>query len=125
MCNITSYLTPKFMASATATMVMPSIMLLHILATNPEPAGPQCTHLEPMEPSSHSASTSVFLSPPTMNVKVPFSAPTTPVRVIYRYSFLSTIHRIRISVYFRRGTYYITLLLKNRFNNYNYNFLLL
>lgn len=73
-----TYLTPRFIASATATMDMPSIMLLHILATSPVPAGPQCTHLEPMEPSRCSAAVNVLSSPPTMNVSVPFSAPTTP-----------------------------------------------
>lgn len=77
-----THLTPRFIASATATMVMPSIMLLLILAISPEPAGPQYTHLDPMDSNSCSASFSAFSSPPTMNVSVPFSAPTTPANNI-------------------------------------------
>lgn len=76
-----SHLTATFIASATATMVMPSIILLHILATRPDPAGPQYTHLEPMEPNRSPADFSAVSSPPTMNVSVPFSAPTTPANV--------------------------------------------
>lgn len=78
MKTVETYLIPKFIASDNAAMVIPSIMLLHILATSPEPAGPQYTHRDPMQLSRCSASFSVLSSPPTMNVKVPFSAPTTP-----------------------------------------------
>lgn len=72
------------MDSDTATMVMPSIILLHILAISPEPAGPQYIHLEPMDSNRYTASFNVLLSPPTMNVNVPFSAPTTPAKPVNR-----------------------------------------
>lgn len=87
-----TYLMPRFIASATAAMVMPSIMLLHILATSPEPAGPQYTHRDPMEPSKCSAAFSVLSSPPTMNVRVPFSAPTTPAQKVRSRMTAITMH---------------------------------
>lgn len=80
MKTIVTYLMPRFIASATAAMVMPSIMLLHILVTSPEPAGPQYTHRDPIKPSRCSAAFSVLSSPPTMKVRVPLSAPTTPAQ---------------------------------------------
>lgn len=92
MKTIVTYLMPRFIASATAAMVMPSIMLLHILATSPEPAGPQYTHRDPMELSRCSAAVSVLSSPPTMNVRVPFSAPTTPAQKLRSRMTAITIH---------------------------------
>ncbi len=69
---------PKFIASATPTMEMPSSMLLQIFATWPVPAPPQCTMFLPMWARVGLMVSNSAGSAPTMNVRVPASAPPVP-----------------------------------------------
>ena len=59
-------------------MLMPSIMLLQILAAWPAPASPQCTTRLPMHSRIGLALSKADLAPPVMKVSVAASAPATP-----------------------------------------------
>src|SRR4051812_11912003 len=64
-------------ASATAPMVMPTIIWLASLASSPEPAGPTWV-ARPNTWNTGAARSKSAGSPPTMMASVPFSAPTVP-----------------------------------------------
>ncbi len=66
------------MPSEVAIISMASIMLLQILATWPLPMPPQCTMFLPIACRIGLAISKSFVSPPTMKVSVPASAPPTP-----------------------------------------------
>mmetsp|Transcript_20438 Transcript_20438/g.45582 ORF Transcript_20438/g.45582 Transcript_20438/m.45582 type:complete len:250 (+) Transcript_20438:621-1370(+) len=69
---------PSNMPSATPAIDTASTKLLHSLAACPLPTGPQCTMDFPISASSGRLLSTPASSPPTMNVRLAFSAPTTP-----------------------------------------------
>lgn len=69
---------PIFMVSAKATIVAPNNMLLQSLAACPVPDLPHEITRAPILSSSDSTSLGIVSLPPTMKVRVPASAPTTP-----------------------------------------------
>lgn len=66
------------MVSAKATIVAPNNMLLQSLAACPVPDLPHEITRAPILSSSDSTSLGIVSLPPTMKVRVPASAPTTP-----------------------------------------------
>lgn len=74
----TTYLTPRFKASATPIIWMPSSMLLQIFVACPAPTFPQWIAFLPIKSKNCFERWNPFSHPPTINVRVPFSAPTTP-----------------------------------------------
>ena len=64
--------------SLRAIIVIPKIILLHIFAACPEPKSPACTTFLPISFKIGNAKLKLSSFPPTIKVKVPLSAPTTP-----------------------------------------------
>eukprot|EP00835_Amoeboradix_gromovi_P004261 NODE_321_length_11054_cov_0.461524.p7 type:complete len:175 gc:universal NODE_321_length_11054_cov_0.461524:4037-4561(+) len=69
---------PNNKVSLRASIVVPSNMLLQTFAVAPAPATPQCTMFLPMVDKIGSAIFNTCDSPPTMKVKLAFSAPDMP-----------------------------------------------
>lgn len=73
---------PSSIASAVTICSTPSIRLLQIFATSPDPAGPQWMILRPMCARSGDASANASPVPPTRNESVPALAPVTPAGAV-------------------------------------------